>query len=169
MSAKRSRALDRKFAEKAEKIAKLRARYSDMQPVANGEWKPKPPFSSLQHAFRRARSESRPTKYQRYLQSDHWRAFRLSVLAKRGNNCEVCGCFPRHPQLNHLTYERLGRELESEVVVTCDDCHRSYHGLPAQSKQIAAFRKANKPTGHGKTKVFRLRNGARNGCKDAPA
>jgi 5-methylcytosine-specific restriction endonuclease McrA len=70
------------------------------------------------------------TRYRRALNSQLWRDLRVRLIAERGGVCEVCG-FPEvrgrpHSvlQLHHLTYERLGRELDEDVQVICWRCHR---------------------------------------------
>jgi hypothetical protein len=125
--AKRNAALERQFQQKADKLKRLRERYDAMNavrptrgPRTIAELNAKPSFAPLEPT----------TRYGAYLQSEHWKLFRLSVIAKRGSRCEVCSTWLNRPQLHHLNYERLGLELETDVVVACDDCHRGYHGLP---------------------------------------
>src|SRR5712664_3448892 len=57
-------------------------------------------------------------KYAEYLQSLHWKTFRLSVLAERGARCEDCGSV-HQVQVHHQTYARLGHEFPTDVVVLC--------------------------------------------------
>lgn len=62
-----------------------------------------------------------------YRLSPHW-ARRRAVLRKKA--CERCGHDKvQHLQVHHLTYARLGRELETDVATLCRDCHKSAHGL----------------------------------------
>jgi hypothetical protein len=70
-------------------------------------------------------------RYAKYLHSEHWLSFRLGIIAQRGPACEVCGNKQERPALHHLSYARVGAELESDVVIVCDGCHRSYHDLPS--------------------------------------
>lgn len=42
--------------------------------------------------------------------------------------CERCGA-RKSLRLHHRTYARLGMELDSDVEVLCDSCHRGEHGL----------------------------------------
>jgi 5-methylcytosine-specific restriction endonuclease McrA len=66
------------------------------------------------------------TRYRRALNSHHWRDLRARLIRERAG-CESCG----HPPfsggasltLHHLTYERLGAELDSDVEVLCTVCH----------------------------------------------
>lgn len=87
----------------------------------------------------RATNDPAKARYIQYLASEEWRIFRLSVIAKRGLACEVCRTRQNSPQLHHLTYERLGCERETDVIVTCETCHRRYHGLPSIAEMQAAF------------------------------
>lgn len=61
-----------------------------------------------------------------YLKSAHWKSFRKIALASHGRMCAKCCSFKRL-QVHHLTYERLGRELISDVQVLCFDCHKKEH------------------------------------------
>lgn len=70
-------------------------------------------------------------RYAKYLNSEHWLSFRLAIIAQRGPACEVCGNNQERPSLHHLSYAHLGAELESDVVIVCDECHRGYHDLPS--------------------------------------
>ena len=77
-------------------------------------------------------------EYQRYLLSPTWRAFREEMLWARDFTCERCGtrCPPKkladgkRLEVHHLTYERLGFELPSDVQVLCSVCHSETHGIP---------------------------------------
>ena len=46
------------------------------------------------------------------------------MLRLRGARCERCG-HPHSLELHHKTYERLGRELTSDLEVLCRRCHES--------------------------------------------
>ena len=69
-------------------------------------------------------------EYQAYLLTDHWKDFSMNVRAER-KNCERCGCsrvdsiakYQQALHVHHKTYERLGRELPSDVEVLCFHCH----------------------------------------------
>lgn len=77
----------------------------------------------------------RQIEYRKYLQSEHWKLFRLSILAKRGVACEQCGSRHGRPDLHHKTYARLGAELESDVEILCRICHQSRHRKPRPTIQ----------------------------------
>jgi hypothetical protein len=63
------------------------------------------------------------TIYERHIKSAQWRNMRRDIGRLRGNRCERCGSSHRL-ELHHLTYERLGRELLSDLELLCIDCHR---------------------------------------------
>lgn len=63
-------------------------------------------------------------RYADYLLSVHWVEMRRRMLAGRR-----CGCGARATQLHHLTYERLGDELPTDLEPLCERCHRGRHSL----------------------------------------
>jgi len=65
-------------------------------------------------------------QYREYLQTQHWQWLRADILDKRGAKCEHCGSAAKI-QLHHLTYERLGKELPTDVIILCKDCHGKAH------------------------------------------
>lgn len=78
----------------------------------------------------------RLASYSDYLASEHWRQFRAeyyhsatcqNIKARFGEyRCEFCfTCGPLN--LHHMTYERLGKELPSDVVLVCSSCHLAIH------------------------------------------
>lgn len=68
-------------------------------------------------------------EYGCYLKSDHWQAFRLTALERAGNKCALCGDPERVATLNvhHNSYNNLGKEEPTDVVVLCEICHNNYH------------------------------------------
>lgn len=72
-------------------------------------------------------------QYAEYVKVDCWKMRREEYLRKHGKQCELCGgqyeFIPGPVQVHHLTYERLGMELDSDLVAACDKCHRAMHGL----------------------------------------
>src|SRR5262249_13818164 len=66
--------------------------------------------------------------YSEYIQSDDWRRSeaRLSELKAAGYGCRLCngeatdGC---PLEVHHRSYERLGRELPSDLTTLCRECH----------------------------------------------
>lgn len=74
------------------------------------------------------RTRSRKEWYRSYLRSSHWRAVRLQAVQRAGHRCEECGVRGRL-EVHHLTYERLGRERDTDIAALCPACHRKEHGL----------------------------------------
>lgn len=70
--------------------------------------------------------------YEAYLQTEHWRTFRVAVLARSGGFCEGCGV-RKATQVHHLNYERVGREKPADVAPLCTACHGRAHGLSVAS------------------------------------
>lgn len=63
--------------------------------------------------------------YQRYLCSRHWRIFRLAVMIAANGRCAICN--KPADDVHHLTYERVEKELLSDVAPLCRGCHEQQH------------------------------------------
>lgn len=61
-------------------------------------------------------------QYLAYINSKSWYAKRDLVLRKAGYRCWWCGSIWRL-QVHHLTYERLGNERLTDLMVLCEGCH----------------------------------------------
>lgn len=72
---------------------------------------------------------ARQLEYLQYLLSPHWKATRARILALRNHTCERCGAIKKL-QVHHLTYVRRGAELDTDLQVLCDHCHRQEHDIP---------------------------------------
>jgi 5-methylcytosine-specific restriction endonuclease McrA len=81
-------------------------------------------------------------EYRQYLLSEAWLKRRKLVLEFWGYRCSVCNS-PTNPQVHHRTYERVGRELLSDLVVLCESCHALFSVSPfkAWSAQIDTMNK----------------------------
>lgn len=66
---------------------------------------------------------SRSNEYETYIKSPAWRLTAKKVKEHFGYVCKRCG----HPrwdvEVHHLNYDRLGRELFSDLEVLCKSCH----------------------------------------------
>lgn len=71
--------------------------------------------------------------YVDYLASPHWLDVRQRWKAAnlfKGWVCHCYGCDSREGlSLHHRTYERVGREELSDLVLVCVDCHKRIHQL----------------------------------------
>lgn len=68
-------------------------------------------------------------RYLEYLRSPEWRARADAALERADHRCMVCGADRWFSRLNvhHNTYERLGNERESDLIVLCEHCHDIFH------------------------------------------
>lgn len=64
--------------------------------------------------------------YERYLASVDWRMRRNRALQQAGWKCNRCPS-KRGLEVHHRTYDRLGREWDSDLEVVCGACHGRHH------------------------------------------
>jgi 5-methylcytosine-specific restriction endonuclease McrA len=64
--------------------------------------------------------------YQEYLRSAVWLHRRRRALNRARWRCEQCGSWHRL-EVHHLTYARVGAELDTDLTVLCRPCHRRRH------------------------------------------
>lgn len=74
----------------------------------------------------RAIAALRRLPYAEYLQTAHWQRVRTLALEQAGHTCDLCGRDDRL-EVHHRTYERVGFERQSDLIVLCHDCHRDFH------------------------------------------
>lgn len=65
--------------------------------------------------------------YPEYLESPEWKSTRMKKLQQTGFVCQQCGATERL-EVHHMTYERRGHELMSDLAVVCHGCHAKLHG-----------------------------------------
>lgn len=63
--------------------------------------------------------------YHEYIKSKRWYRRRRRIIRKR-QVCEYCQS-KNNLTVHHLTYKRLGRELEKDLVLLCWRCHEHQH------------------------------------------
>ena len=66
------------------------------------------------------------TRYQNYLQTDHWKERRTSALKRAGFSCQICSA-KGELHVHHRTYARRGCELDTDLIVLCAGCHEMFH------------------------------------------
>ena len=66
--------------------------------------------------------------YESYLTSSWWKGRRLQALGLAGSRCKNCGA-TEDLQVHHLNYDHLGAELDSDLEVLCEPCHKGKHGI----------------------------------------
>ena len=64
--------------------------------------------------------------YGDYLKSHQWKDKAKQAKERAGNRCQLCNS-PNKLQVHHRTYERIGLEDNSDLIVLCDSCHRKFH------------------------------------------
>lgn len=64
--------------------------------------------------------------YSKYLQTPHWQRLRERLKRSSRWECYSCGSTERL-QVHHKTYDRLGHERLSDLVVLCEICHSKIH------------------------------------------
>jgi hypothetical protein len=72
-------------------------------------------------------------EYDKYLETPHWKEFRRQAFKEQlktlgQNRCSRCQKSAVTLHVHHLTYERLGKELLTDVEIICRDCHKKEHG-----------------------------------------
>lgn len=68
---------------------------------------------------------NRNYKYSKYIFSSRWRSVSRNKR-KQTPFCQRCG-FTADLVVHHMTYERVGRELSSDLCVLCKYCHEEFH------------------------------------------
>ena len=68
-------------------------------------------------------------KYDEYIESKEWRKRAMSAKRRAKWRCQVCNERGKHATLNahHRTYERLGNEWPTDLVVLCLSCHALFY------------------------------------------
>jgi len=64
--------------------------------------------------------------YETYIRSRAWQVVRRAIILRCKGICERCKRWPV-ANVHHLTYERLGCELMSDLLGVCSLCHRELH------------------------------------------
>jgi hypothetical protein len=69
-----------------------------------------------------------PVNYNEYIISPTWKARARAAKIRADYRCQVCNRQGDNYSLHahHRTYERLGHELDSDITVLCDDCHKLF-------------------------------------------
>ncbi len=87
------------------------------------------------------KSSKKPFKkrldYKSYIHSKRWKGRRTAYLIKMGRKCAVCSD-KKNLHIHHLSYENLGKEKDSDLVILCELHHDKFHeenGVKRDSKQ----------------------------------
>jgi hypothetical protein len=77
-------------------------------------------------------------QYELVVKTDCWH-LRRGIYLRNLTWCEICGRPMQKYELevHHLSYDRIGNELDSDLAAACRPCHALLHGLPgAMSPKI---------------------------------
>jgi len=67
--------------------------------------------------------------YDDYLASPYWKERSAQKMKAVNYTCEECGASDTLLNTHHLTYERLGDELDEDLIVLCRRCHKKRHHI----------------------------------------
>ena len=83
----------------------------------------------------------RAMSYEEYLTTPEWQATRKRILKRDNYQCQ--GCHEKGMMLNihHYTYERLGCELDTDLVTLCEVCHDQLHRMMQELPKVSFFQK----------------------------
>lgn len=68
------------------------------------------------------KNDARPA-YHTYIVSEAWRDKARAAKERAHHHCQVCNAGHVQLDAHHRTYERLGRELATDITVLCRTCH----------------------------------------------
>lgn len=70
-----------------------------------------------------------PIDYEEYLQHPHWEELRKLRFAFDGGKCVACHAdlYGKTFQAHHITYQRCGHEMITDVITLCEKCHSIFH------------------------------------------
>ena len=97
--------------------------------------------------------------YRDYLASDFWKKRRLKYSKSHPRRCFACNC-RGFLHLHHISYERLGRELDDDIIWLCEECHRNVHKIAKKKKTLRGCHLLLKK--RNKNKVYRKRKPPQN-------
>lgn len=81
-------------------------------------------------------SQRKPT-YLEYIASEEWTQRRERYFSDRPKRCRACNS-RRYIQLHHKTYDRMGNEIDSDLVPLCVLCHEEVHRRHRLGSEILA-------------------------------
>jgi hypothetical protein len=71
--------------------------------------------------------DGRTGRYHAYLASPQWAERSRRTITLAGGTCQRCGR-RKATQAHHVTYDRLTRERDADLLAVCAPCHRELHG-----------------------------------------
>ena len=94
--------------------------------------------------------------YNEYLNSKHWKTFRLKILSSL-ECCCLCEEKSSYYHIHHLNYDCLGAEKPKDVRAVCSKCHKIIHKTDMNIKTLKN-KYSNKPTKKKRTCNQKLKN-----------
>jgi len=73
-------------------------------------------------------NELKLLKYNDYLKTAHWKKIKKQIRKKYNNQCQICNS-KNKLNVHHKTYERKGEELEEDLILLCQSCHKKFHTI----------------------------------------
>ena len=73
--------------------------------------------------------------YEEYRKSPAWKVKRDAVIQRDGGQC-ICG--DQATEVHHKTYDNIGKEILSDLVALCEECHKRSHQSRVSSDQRSA-------------------------------
>ena len=72
----------------------------------------------------------------KYWLSQEWAEIKADLISMYGEQCQWCGKETRFLAVHHLNYDNLGHEEPDDLVLICNKCHATEHGIikPVKSK-----------------------------------
>lgn len=120
----------------------LKVYASDMIEELFGDNHPARAVQELDRAWFEEYTQSADSKalrqmpYKDYLQTDHWKRIRNSMLMLNGARCSGLPCGSGDSfwgggehmlHVHHLSYKNRGAEKYADLALVCDDCHAAIH------------------------------------------
>ena len=68
-----------------------------------------------------------PVHYASYITSHAWQKKAREMREKAGFKCQLCAAIDKPLNVHHNNYDRLGREIDSDLIVLCEPCHQKFH------------------------------------------
>ena len=118
------------------------ADYADsLATIILGYWRPKRIKRIELQEYKESLDEL-PT-YNEYIQSDEWKEKSRQAKEMVGYRCQLCSKKGNDTTLHthHNNYERLGLELDSDLIVLCKKCHAKFHDVEIQEDNNVRFGK----------------------------
>ena len=79
-------------------------------------------------------------EYELWLRSRTWRALRTRLIKQSDGACEHCGRnYLVVLELHHLTYARLGCELDDDIEVLCRLCHEQADDARRTRRRVHSY------------------------------